>query len=253
MEHIIGIHNRNATLHVFVEEIFMKPLLMLLMMVLLLAPACAVSFAADKATQNEPAAEQEGRGDVGDDQSSFLDMFPIGMPRDEALKAGAKATGDDNVLLLGSSWLDADWKASLMFENGQLAVLGMQTALDHRTLTSCISYLTESGYAVMNFVGADGKDIPFYSLKAKGKSDEALSDIFDEALKAFADADKGECLMLFCLDDTLNSLVEGVKGGGNAEEFFKNETDTVLYAIKLDKGDDTMIFMMTTFGVMNAQ
>jgi hypothetical protein len=240
----------------------LKRFFSLLIMVTFLVCVSAATFASD----SDPAQEEEGRGDTfGDEEEGRGDLFgdegesspfftfPIGISKADALEVGAKATEDANVMHYNSTWLGYEWDVVLMFLKNKLGTLALQTTLDHRTLVSVLNTLDEDGYKPWNITRADGKNVELFSLKAQGKNDEELVEVFQEQIESFLEGDGDKFSVLLCLDEVLDAFADVTKNNGDGDALIKKEEDSVIYAVTLDKKAETMIILMSTFGTMNAK
>jgi hypothetical protein len=222
----------------------------LLMMMTFLVCVSAAAFAADSGAEQE----KEGRGDVFKDEGepSPFSTFPIGISKADALEAGAKATKDANIMHGNTTWLDVEWNVVLMFLQGKLGTLALQTKLDHRTLVSVLNTLDEDGYKPWHITRADGKDVELFSLKAQGKNDEELAEVFQAQIESFVEGDGDTFSVILCLDEVLDAFADVTKKNGDGDALIKKEADSVIYAATLNKKKETMLILMSTFGTMKA-
>jgi hypothetical protein len=196
---------------------------------------------------------EEDSGDNGQGGTEVIDNFFIGMDKKAGKEAGAKPADDPDRLLLNLSWKEAEWETILTYKGNEMVTMTMRTGIDNSVLMGVLGYMKNWDYKALRATGVGGKEVAFHKLKAQGKDDDALEAAFDEALGAFADADGGKFAAVFCHDETLDALAESAKKKIDEKAAMKNEGNSVVYVLQMDKKDDKMLLLMSTLGTINAQ
>lgn len=184
-------------------------------------------------------------------QKPAIGTFAIGMPKADATKLGAKPTKDPSMLTYSCTWQDVKWATTLVFKANTLATILMQTDINHRIMHSVTGEMEERGYKAISVTGADKKTVFFFSLKAAGKDEEAVHEAFDNVLAAFADAEKGSFVAVYCPEDTFDVLVAMDKNKNitlRAEQ--KKNLDVICYVLQLNKDNDKMSLMAVELAAM---
>lgn len=223
------------------------------MLWVLLACAPAAAFAAgEQAGEKAAPAGDAGQEDPGK-QAEAPDLFSLGMSREDAQKAGAKPTDQPDIMTRSLSWKDAEWTAVLMFDAKGLSTIGLQTAIDNRVLMGVMESIKERNYKVLNVTGPDGKDVELYQLAAEGKDEAALDAAFDQVLGAFADAETGRFTAILCPASAFMEIADTVKTKGDEDDIMKKQGPSTIYAVQMDKTDDKLTVLISTFAAMSSQ
>ncbi len=217
-------------------------------MLFLLACSPVAVFAAEQPAADKQEADE--RDEAGEGEEELTSMFNLGMSKKEAAEKGAKATKDAGVMLYTTTWLDVEWKAVLMFASDELVTIALQTDINNKVLAYLLSAEDERNYKPLNATGADKREIAFYRLAAEGKSAEAREEAFQKALDAFADAESGKFVAIFCPEATLDRMAEVIKKKGDEDAAMKKEADIMIDVLQMDKKDDKMLLLTSRFGTM---
>ena len=93
----------------------------------------------------------------------------------------------------------------------------------------------------------------FHKLAADGKDEAALEAAFDQVLGAFADAESGRFTAIFCPTSSFEEIVDATKKKGDEDAVLKKQGSNVFYAVQMDKKDDKLTVLISTFATMSSQ
>ena len=223
------------------------------MILALLVCAPAAAFAAGNQPEGKAALAGDASQGTSDEQAETPDIFPLGMSREDAQKTGAKPTDQPDIMARSLFWKDAEWTAVLMFDAKGLATVGLQTDINNRVLMDVMESIKERNYTMLNVTGPDGKDVEIHKLAAEGKDEAAREAAFDQVLGAFADAESGRFTAIFCPVSSFEEIVDTVKTKGDESAVLKKQGPSTFYAVQMDKKDDKLTVLISTFATMSSQ
>ncbi len=196
-------------------------------------------------------------GDVSKNDMIGLNAFSLGISQADAKKLGATPV-KENTLKAKVTWGDQDWNAVLNFKNDSLVVLGLTSKDSGYTVVKRVLQSLDSHQFVpflMNRkVGDNPKQTRLFELFEEGKGEAVLNDAMYGALNEYAEQGTGSIAFMFCPSDVIAKLAGFAKAeGDNVEQSAMAVlSDTIVYSLKLEKLNDSITVVVSTFGALTS-
>lgn len=174
-----------------------------------------------------------------------LNAFKLGMSMRNVEKIGARRTSDPARLQAEVPWGGASWETHLIFSDNALASVIMIAPATTSLRTLVLEEMAERGYLPLS-VERDYTTVALDVLAASGKNAEECRAAMHRELHAFAAQKDGECTVLFGPPALFKKLVRALRNNEDKDAVLARNSGEVLYALQLDKEEDTISVIMST-------
>lgn len=181
-----------------------------------------------------------------------LEDFVLGMTREQATAKGAKAFyASPGVMLTTVDWSGYAWNTQLLFENDKLSILILSTPVSSEVLNLALNFAGARGYMPFS-VEQGGVETSIYALAAQGKTPAECDLVLGEQITDFVKNKNQTCTIMLSGMNLFSKLVAAMQTNGNEEEIFGDAKDEPLLAIVIDKQDNMINMIFSSWGIMTS-
>jgi len=192
------------------------------------------------------------KGDPGDGSQSGLDVYFPGMTMADAKKSGATAAGK-NAMKATVTWGGKKWDVRLLLKGKDIAVVGLSAKLTGNDQVLTMLQDMQERLAVPMVVTrmGDGEknELNFAELAVAGKDTDARDGALKDALSTYASQEKGSITITFCPEAMFEEMAKAMKATGHIAQkaIMAGFGDSIVYSLHMDKKDDSITVVASTF------